>query len=141
MCGRYDLSETPARLGSRFRVAAGSLVFDANSDVRPTDVNPVVLQRSDVRTVEMMRWGLVPPWVKEPKAVTNCFNARSETAHEKPMFRGAFKSKRCLVPASAFFEWAPMPGTTKKVKHRISREDGDDLAFAGLWEYWRREDK
>ena len=138
MCGRYDLSETSANLGSRFRVAAGSLVYEANADVRPTTSNPVIVERDGARSIELMRWGLVPSWAKEPKAITHCFNARSETAHEKPMFRGAFRSKRCLVPASAFFEWVAVPGMAKKVKHRISRSDAEHLVLAGLWEYWRR---
>jgi putative SOS response-associated peptidase YedK len=88
-----------------------------------------------------MRWGLVPYWANDPKAITNCFNARSESAYQKPMFRGSFKNKRCLVPASAFYEWTHVPGTPWKVKCRISRRDGDLVALAGLWDYWHREDQ
>lgn len=138
MCGRYDLSETPARLGSRYRVDVGLLEFRPDDDVRPTTSNPVLLQRDANRVVELMRWGLVPAWAKDPGSVTNCFNARSENAHERPMFREPFRSRRCLVPASAFYEWTHIPGVRRKMKYRITRSDGDLVALGGLWDYWRR---
>jgi putative SOS response-associated peptidase YedK len=141
MCGRYDMSETPARLGSRYRIDVGQLDFAPNTDVRPTTLNPVILLRDGKREGELMRWGLVPYWANDPKAITNCFNARSESAYQKPMFRGSFKNKRCLVPASAFYEWTHVPGVPRKVKYRISRSDGDLVALAGLWDYWHREDQ
>lgn len=141
MCGRYDLSETPARLGSRYRVDVGSLVFSPESDVRPTSRNPVILQRGATRVVELMRWGLIPSWVKDPKALNNCFNARAEDAYIKPMFRGPFNSQRCLVPASAFYEWTHVPGERQKLKYRIRRADGDLCALAGLYDLWRRSDQ
>ena len=68
--------------------------------------------------------GIVPFWAKDPKAISTPFNARSEEAYAKPMFRGPFRTKRCLVPATAFFEWQVVPGQ-KKQKIRIARADGD----------------
>jgi putative SOS response-associated peptidase YedK len=138
-CGRYELNETPARLGSRYRVEPGDLEFAQNDDVRPTDTNPVVLLRDGQRVATMRRWGIVPFWVKDPKAINNPFNARSEEAYAKPFFREPFASKRCLVPATAFFEWMHM-GQKRKQKYRIARADGDLVTLAGLHDYWRRGD-
>jgi putative SOS response-associated peptidase YedK len=138
MCGRYELNETPARLGSRYRVEPGDLEFAQNNDVRPTDRNPVVLLRDRQRVASMRRCGIVPFWVNDPKAISTPFNARSEEAYAKPMFRGPFKSKRCLVPTTAFFEWQAIEGQKKNQKMRISRADGDLLTLVGLHDYWRR---
>ena len=140
MCGRYELNETPARLGSRYRIDPGDLEFAQNADVRPTDANPVILLDRGERIASLRRWGIVPFWAKDPKAISTPFNARSEGAYAKPMFRGPFKSKRCLVPATAFFEWTPIEGQKKKQKMRIARADGDLITLAGLHDYWRRGD-
>ena len=141
MCGRYELNETPARLGSRYRIEHGSLEFAQNGDVRPTDTNPVILLHEGQRVSSMRRWGIVPFWAKDPKAISTPFNARSEEAHAKPLFRGPFKSRRCLVPATAFFEWTSIEGQKKKQKMRIARADDDLVTLAGLHDYWRRGDE
>lgn len=141
MCGRYELNETPANLGSRYRIESGNLDFAPNADVRPTTTNPVVLIRDDVRRIELRRWGFVPNWVKDPKAISNPFNAVSETAPDKPFFRAAFRRRRCIVPANAFFEWKVVPGEKRKAKVRIARADGELLSLAGLHEYWRQGDQ
>jgi putative SOS response-associated peptidase YedK len=141
MCGRYELNETPANLGSRYRIEPGNLDFAPNADVRPTTTNPVVLIRDDVRCIELRRWGFVPSWVNDPKAISNPFNAVSETAPDKPFFRTAFRKRRCIVPADAFFEWQVVPGAKRKVKVRIARADGELLSLGGLHEYWRQGDQ
>ncbi len=83
-----------------------------------------------------MRWGLVPSWWKKPlNELPSTFNARAETVVEKPMFRSAFKSRRCVIPASGFYEWIGKPGA--KTPHYFSARSGAPLAFAGLWETWR----
>jgi putative SOS response-associated peptidase YedK len=83
-----------------------------------------------------MRWGLVPSWWKKPlEELPSTFNARAETLGEKPMFRAAFKSRRCIVPASGFYEWTGEKG--RKIPHYFSSADGLPLALAGLWEQWR----
>ena len=102
MCGRYELNETPARLGSRHRIEPGNLDFAQNVDVRPTDTNPVILLADGQRIASMRRWGMTPYWAKDPKSMSNPFNARSEEAYSKPFFRGPFKSERCLMPTTAF---------------------------------------
>jgi putative SOS response-associated peptidase YedK len=141
MCGRYELNETPARLGSRYRIEPGDLEFAQNADVRPTETNPVILLADGKRIASMRKWGIVPFWAKDPKAISTPFNARSEEAYAKPMFRGPFKSKRCLVPATAFFEWQVVPGQKKKQKIRITRADGDLVTLAGLYDYWHHGDE
>ena len=141
MCGRYELNETPANLGSRYRIEPGNIDFAPNADVRPTTVNPVILLRDHVRSIELRRWGFVPSWAKDPKAISNPFNAVSETAADKPFFRAAFKKRRCIVPANAFFEWKVVPGEKRKQKIRISRTDGGLLSLAGLHEYWQQGDQ
>jgi putative SOS response-associated peptidase YedK len=140
VCGRYELNETPARLGSRYRIEPGDLEFAPNADVRPTDTNPVMLLRDGKRRLEMRRWGLLPSWVENPDAVNNPINAVSETAPEKPFFRMAFRKRRCIVPANAFFEWQPVHGEKRKRKMRVTRADGDLISLAGLHEYWRHGD-
>ena len=140
MCGRYELNETPARLGSRYRIEPGDLEFAQNDDVRPTTTNPVILLHGGRRVASMRRWGIVPSWAKDPKAISNPFNARSEEAYAKPFFRGPFKTKRCLVPASAFFEWKAVAGEKRKTKYRIARADANLVTLAGLYDRWHRND-
>ena len=139
MCGRYELNETPARLGSRYRIEPGDLEFAQNADVRPTERNSVILRRG--AHCFNAQVGHVPFWAKDPKAISTPFNARSEEAYAKPMFRGPFKSKRCLVPATAFFEWQVVAGQKKKQKMRIARADGELVTLAGLYDYWHRGDE
>jgi putative SOS response-associated peptidase YedK len=141
MCGRYELNETPARLGSRYRIDPGALEFAANADVRPTETNPVILLNNGRRIVSMRKWGIVLFWAKDPKAISTPFTARSEDAYSKPMFRGPFKSKRCIVPATAFFEWQFVPGQKKTQKIRITRADGDLITLAALYDYWHHGDE
>jgi putative SOS response-associated peptidase YedK len=141
MCGRYELNETPANLGSHYRIDPGNLDFAPDADVRPTTTNPVVLIHDGVRRIELRRWGFVPYWVKDPKAISNPFNAVSETAPDKPFFRTAFRTRRCIVPANAFFEWTVVPGEKRKAKVRVGRADGELLSLGGLHEYWKRGDQ
>lgn len=138
MCGRYELNETPANLGSHYRIEPGDLEYAPSADVRPTMINPVVLLRGDARRIELLRWGFVPYWVTDPKAVSNPFNAVSETAPDKPFFRAAFRKRRCIVPANAFFEWQFVPGEKRKLKVRIGPAVGGWLSLGGLHEFWRQ---
>ena len=141
MCGRYELNETPARVGARYRIEPGDIEFAPNADVRPTTSNPVVFVHDGVRRMALRRWGFVPSWVKDPKAISNPFNAVSETAPDKPFFRTAFRRRRCIVPANAFFEWKSEVGVKRKTKYRITRTDGELISLAGLHEYWQHEDQ
>lgn len=85
----------------------------------------------------MLHWGLIPSWAKDPKIGYKMINARAETADRLPTFRAAFRCRRCLVVASAFYEWDKVSGSRQP--YNITRADGKPMAFAGLWEHW--EDK
>ena len=136
MCGRYDLSDNPAAIKAKFKVAVVP-DFSANPDLRPTDTAPVIrhAHRSEEREVALLRWGLVPIWAKELKFGVRCINARAETLGSTAAFRLAYRKRRCLVPVNAFFEWTGEPG--HKTKWRIGLKDEPLFALAGLWEWWK----
>lgn len=86
--------------------------------------------------VAMMRWGLVPFWASDPTIGHRLANARAESAAEKPAFRGAFRARRCLIPADGFYEWQVVKRVSKKQPWFVQRVDGGVFALAGLWERW-----
>jgi putative SOS response-associated peptidase YedK len=139
MCGRYDLSDSPAAIRAKFSVPAVP-DFLVNPDLRPTDSAPIVrLDKSGERECVLARWGLVPFWAKELKFGNRCINARAETVATTAAFKAAYGKRRCLVPVSAFYEWTG-PADKKaghKVKWRISVPEEPLFALAGLWEWWR----
>jgi putative SOS response-associated peptidase YedK len=131
MCGRYELVDGQ-RIFTRFRVTNKAPAIPDNVDVRPTQ-QVFVLQTDHV--LSLMKWGLVPSWAKDPSVGSKMINARAEGIESKPSFKKPLRSQRCIVPASAFFEWKGNPGT--KVKYRIARKDDDLFGFAGLYDHWR----
>lgn len=131
MCGRYELIDGK-RVYSRFQIAQSMLPIPDNSDVRPTQ--QVVALQTD-RVLSLMKWGLVPAWAKDPRIGSKLINARAEGIEHKPSFKKPLRFQRCIIPASAFFEWQGSPGA--KVKYRIARQDGDLFGFAGLYDNWR----
>ncbi len=109
--------------------------FPPRYNIAPTD--PALIVRSDDRPgrlLRLVRWGLIPPWVKDPREFSTLINARAETVADKPSFRGALRHRRCLVPTDGFYEWTGRPGA--KQPHRIVMRSGDVFALAGLWEHW-----
>lgn len=86
------------------------------------------------RELASFHWGLLPSWAKDRKLAYQTFNARVETAAEKPSFRAAFRQRRCLIPADAFYEWKTVPGGKQPFAFR--RRDGQPMTFAGVWEHW-----
>jgi putative SOS response-associated peptidase YedK len=147
MCGRYALygpisRHRSTKVDDDFPDWWTALVDAINTrpmrfNVAPTDVMPIVdTSREGEITIRELRWGLIPYWAKDPKVGgAKAINARAETIDEKPMFREAFKRRRCLVPASGYFEWKP-EGAAKQ-PYFIHDPDGELLMFAGLWESWR----
>ena len=136
MCSRYTLTSPPEAVRSYFRTA-NRLEFPPRYNIAPTQ--PVLIVRNDHsgdREMSLVRWGLIPPWVKNPAEFTTLLNARVETVTEKPSFRGAIRHRRCLVPADGYYEWTGQPGA--KQPHLIRpRENLPTLmAMAGLWEHW-----
>jgi putative SOS response-associated peptidase YedK len=137
MCGRFTQNY------SWFEVYEFLNLFGTPRNLRPryniaptTSVDVVRLDADGNRELVSMRWGLVPFfWKKSLKDVPATFNARVETVAEKPMFREAFKRRRCIIPASGFFEWTGEKGD--KTPHLFSAADGSPiLAFAGIWDRW-----
>ena len=88
----------------------------------------------------MLRWGLVPFWSKEPASGYSTINARAETVMTKPTYREPFRRRRCIVPASGFYEWRVEPGSKGKQPYHFRRADGEPMSFAGLWDRWQKGD-
>ena len=133
MCGRYSLVSTE-NIAARFDVQQQQLTLSPRYNVAPSQSMPVVVRNSPNRLVEM-QWGLIPSWSKEPRAQFSTINARAETITKSPVFRGPFKSRRCLVPASGFYEWQ----RTERGKQPfcIRLKDEELFAFAGLYDVWQ----
>src|SRR5438132_10951051 len=135
MCGRYTLKTSIERLSEKFQFPK-IIPLKPRYNIAPSQPVAVVLLLPDDtdRKLAMLRWGLLPAWVKDPTKVQQPINAKAETAAEKPMFRDAFKRRRCLVPADGFYEWKQEDGRKHPVYIRM--KDGEPFAFAGLWERW-----
>lgn len=141
MCGRFVLIESLRMMqnlfGYRLPEDYDKRVLDMSDryNIAPTQPIAVVDAGLDgVRHARLVRWGLIPAWTKDAKTQSLLFNARSETAADKPSFRTAMRHRRCLVPASGFYEWRRMG--TAKMPYYIRPRDGSTMAFAGLTETW-----
>jgi putative SOS response-associated peptidase YedK len=135
MCGRFTLATTTAdELRQRFPLGE-SVEVEQRFNVAPGDQVVTVGVREGVATGRMLRWGLVPPWARDPSIGYRMINARAETVAEKPAFRTSFARRRCLIAADGFYEWQRQ-GRAKQPFH-ITREDGRPFAFAGLWTGWK----
>jgi putative SOS response-associated peptidase YedK len=133
MCGRYSFVPTES-IAARFDIQQAQLNLLPRYNVAPSQSMPVVVRNSPNRMVEM-QWGLIPSWSKEPRAQFSTINARAETITKSPVFRGPFKSRRCLVPASGFYEWR-QTGQGKQ-PYCIRLKEEELFAFAGLYDVWR----
>lgn len=166
MCGRYAASASPGELIEAFEVEDDRTAEPARSllvtpqqpppgtpdhNMAPTKQAPVVLTRASredpeaapSRQLRLLTWGLVPAWAKDPTGAARMINARSETVAAKPAFAKAVAARRCLVPADGWFEWQVSPtatdakGRPRKQPFFLSRADGDLVAMAGIYEFWR----
>jgi putative SOS response-associated peptidase YedK len=138
VCGRYASSRGADYLAGHFEVdEPAEETVPPSWNVAPTDPVYAVLQRSAGRLLKVCRWGLVPSWADDPKVGSRFINARQETVAEKPAFRAAYQRRRCLVPADGWFEWKAV-GKDKQPWF-LTSPDREPLAFAGLYEVWRRE--
>lgn len=134
MCGRFFLTIPGEGIRQRFR-CVNRIDWRAHYNIAPGQAIPVIRLHQGRRWLEMLRWGLIPFWAKDERIGQRLVNARAETLAERPAFRDALKYRRCLIPASGFYEWQRTE--RRKQPHAIRRRDGDQLAFAGLWECWR----
>lgn len=135
MCGRFVLNENPAILRDYFQIN-DDFEFQSSWNIAPTfDISGITSDSEGKRYLRKMRWGLIPSWVKGDYKGSILNNARGETVAEKPSFRSAFKYRRCIIPASGFYEWK----TQNRIKYPwyINFKSREPLAFAGLWETWQ----
>ncbi|NJM30172.1 MAG: SOS response-associated peptidase [Rhizobiales bacterium] len=134
MCGRYSFRKSAEEARFLFSYA-DTPVFPPRQYVMPGGPIAIVRKELGERRFALVRWGLIPAWVKEVKPGKPLINARGETVLEKPSFRNAMKRRRCLIPADGFYEWqGDVPG--KKQPYFIHRAGDGLFAFAGLWEHW-----
>jgi putative SOS response-associated peptidase YedK len=138
MCGRFTITHPNAALAALFdAIPSNDLPESPRYNICPT--NPVAVVTSDGgRRLRTMRWGLLPVWYKSPTDGPLIINARSDTVATKPAFREAIRSRRCLIPASGFYEWSAGPAG-ERLPWYITRRDGQPMAFAGLWQRWERD--
>ena len=139
MCGRFSARYTWAEVQAYYSLIQSQPPSNMRPryNVCPTTTIDAVTREEAGRSLRRMRWGLIPAWwsnpLKEMRLAT--FNARAETAHTKPFFRQAFKTRRCLIPVSGYYEWQDTPGG--KQPWYFTRADGDPIiTTAGLWDEW-----
>jgi putative SOS response-associated peptidase YedK len=133
MCGRYSVTSSP----EIFRTVFGyedQPNFPPRYNVAPTQPIAIVRLVERKRQFALVRWGLLPSWVKDPKTFTLLINARGESVLDKPAFRNAMRRRRCLIPADGFYEW--QQAGDRKRPFFVRPESGQPFAFAGLWETW-----
>jgi putative SOS response-associated peptidase YedK len=137
MCGRYVITSTPEAIRALFGYGEQPN-FPPRFNVAPTQPVPIVRLVEGKRAFSLMRWGLLPSWVKDPKTFPLLINARGESVLDKPAFRNAMRRRRCLIPTDGFYEW--QVGTPKRPffvrAKRAADGSAPPLAFAGLWETW-----
>ena len=133
MCGRYTLTASPEALRALFAYAEQPNL-PQRFNIAPTQPIPIVRLVEGKRQFALVRWGLLPSWVKDPKTFTLLINARGEGVTDKPAFRAAMKRRRCLIPADGFYEW--QKAGERKRPFYVHAKSGKPLAFAGLWETW-----
>jgi len=131
MCGRFALTVTPELLKKVFGYEELPN-FPPLTNISPTQPVVTITQDHQKRHFQLMRWGFIPSWVKDPADFPLLFNARSETVSEKPAFRTVIRHRRCLIPASGFYEW--LNDGKVKVPFLIAMKDRSPLALAGIWE-------
>jgi putative SOS response-associated peptidase YedK len=152
MCGRYATTRSEADLSLLFDAVDVTEGLGPSWNVAPTDPVPLVRvsQRRGERVLDTARWGLLPPWAKDPRAGARMINARAETVATSPAFAKSFATRRCLVPADGWFEWAASGPLTddggavgrgsragrRKQAFYLTPADGSPLAFAGIWSAW-----
>jgi putative SOS response-associated peptidase YedK len=133
MCGRYAVTSAPEAIRALFGYPEQPN-FPPRYNIAPTQPIAIVRLFEGKRQFALVRWGLVPSWVKDPKNFSLLFNARGESLIDKPAFSAAMKYRRCLIPADGFYEWKTT-GTGKR-PYFVCAASRRPLAFAGLWETW-----
>jgi putative SOS response-associated peptidase YedK len=135
MCGRFYLDVPKDEFLAHYQLVDAPILPPRRYNIAPSqDILAVRAIDSGERTVSLLHWGLIPSWSKEEKSHFSMINARAETVASKPAFRAAFKRRRCLIPASGFYEWQPQDHY--KQPYAICMKDNELFSLAGLWEHW-----
>jgi putative SOS response-associated peptidase YedK len=135
MCGRFTLAVTPEQLHEAFPWLEATNAPLPHFNIAPSQPVAVIANNNKQR-LDYFIWGLIPSWAKDPKIGNRMINARAETITEKPSFRTAFRRRRCLIPATGFYEWKAEGDSKHKTPHLIRLKSSEPFAFAGLWENW-----
>ena len=134
MCGRFALYNSAENITEQFAIEQTLFPIIPRYNIAPSQLIAAVTQSKE-RQLRSLKWGLVPSWVKNPAIGNRMINARAETLKDKPSFKRAFRGRRCLIPASGYYEWKKTPSGTK-VPHYIQLENKELFAMAGLQEEW-----
>ena len=134
MCGRISTADLSKTTLAEYFGLLQAAPFTPSYNIAPGAPVPAIRQKSGGRVLDLLHWGLIPAWAKDREIARHTFNARLETVAEKPSFRKAIRQRRCIVPASGFYEWQQQ-GEAKQ-PYYIHRADRAPLALAGLWERW-----
>jgi putative SOS response-associated peptidase YedK len=135
MCGRFTLTSNLDGLQGRFGFDALELFSPPRYNISPSQSVLTVVNPAGKNRAELMRWGLIPPWAKDPAIGARMINARAESVAQKPSFRRALRQRRCLVLADGFYEW--QKDGKQKVPMHISLKSREPFGMAGLWESWQ----
>ena len=140
MCGRFVQKTPLGEIQVLFEASGPTPNMMPRYNAAPTDSLAVVRfnPQTRARSLDLLRWGLVPLWAKDLSSGPKCINARRETVATNNIFRDAFERRRCLVPADGFYEWQKRGGKTQP--YAIVPQPGSLFAFAGLWERWKNPD-
>lgn len=137
MCGRFAVAQTRfKRIEKKLKTTFTEVMPRYN--IAPGQPVSVIYQVEEEYLMSDMKWGLVPSWSKEPTTAYSTFNAKLETAAEKPTYRSAFRHRRCLIPATGFYEWHREED--HKQPYYFTLASGEEMALAGLWEQWKSPD-
>jgi len=146
MCGRYAQTLGAEEIVESFNLDGTTLdqSLPLNWNIAPTNDIYIIRNESDSRILDSASWGIIAPWQKKYSEArisqSHAINARSESIHEKPTFRQAFRTSRCLIPATGYYEWATSLGKyPPKQPFYISSENGEQLSIAGIWSSWQSE--
>jgi putative SOS response-associated peptidase YedK len=134
MCGRYAATLPPEMMVELFNLL-NKIDFPPRYNITPTQPIAAIWEREGRRSAQLVRWGLVPGWVKDPRTFPLLFNARAEGMIDKPAFRGAIRTSRCVIPANGYYEWMKAEDG-KRRPYYIYAADGEPMAFAGLYSQW-----
>ncbi len=134
MCGRYNLITDAEAFIDAFQVV-NQIQWRPRYNIAPSQEVPAIRQESGGRKAVLLRWGLIPHWARDVKFGYRTINARAETVADKPAFRSAFRKRRCLIPATGFYEWQKLG--KHKQPYNIRVKGTELFAFAGLWELWQ----